>query len=165
MQCIVSHAFYFIKKTLGKKGSEKFSVEGFRRWKKVNNGKDCSFLTHMGKDSKYAHNYAVKCYDDLKNKSCHMEQLVEKQTEEDIKRNRLRLKVTIDVLRWLAFQACSFRGHDESPGSKNQGNFLEMVKLLAAYDEEIGAVVLGNAPQNDKYSSPTIQKELLHIIA
>ena len=94
-----------------------------------------------------------------------MEQLVEKQTEEDIKRNRLRLKVTIDVLRWLTFQACSFRGHDESAQSKNQGNFLEMVKLLAAYDEEIGAVVLGNAPQNAKYSSPTIQKELLHIIA
>jgi hypothetical protein len=94
-----------------------------------------------------------------------VEQLVEKQTEEDIKRNKLRLKVTIDVLRWLTFQACSFRGHDESAESKNQGNFLEMVKLLAAYDEEIGAVVLGNAPSNAKYTSPTIQKEILHIIA
>jgi hypothetical protein len=94
-----------------------------------------------------------------------MEQLLEKQTEEDIKRNRLRLKVTIDVLKWLAFQACPFRGHDESINSINQGNFLEMVKLIASYDIEIGAVVLGNAPQNAKYTSPSIQKEILHIIA
>ena len=148
--------FLFYKKPLGKKGSDKFTVDGFRKWKKVNNGKYCAFLTHMGKDSKSAHNYAVKCYDNLKNKPCHMEQLVEKQTADDIKRNRLRLKVTIDVLRWLTFQACAFRGHDVSPTSPNQGNFLEMVKLLAAYDDEIGAVVLGNAPQNAKYTSPTI---------
>jgi hypothetical protein len=157
--------FLFYRKPLGRKGSDKFTVEGFRKWKKVNSGKDCAFLTHMGKDSKSAHNYALKCYDNLKNKSCHMEQLVERQTEEDIKRNRLRLKVTIDVLRWLTFQACAFRGHDESVDSKNQGNFLEMVKLLAAYDDEIGAVVLGNAPQNARYTSPMIQKEILHIIA
>lgn len=94
-----------------------------------------------------------------------MEQLVVKQTEEDIKKNRLRLRVTIDALRWLAFQACPFPGHDESLDSRNQGNFLEMVKLVASYDEEIGAVVLGNAPGNAKYTSPTIQKELLHMIA
>jgi hypothetical protein len=35
-------------------------MEGFRKWKKVNNGKDCAFLTHMGKDSKSANNYVVK---------------------------------------------------------------------------------------------------------
>ena len=40
-----------------------------------------------------------------------------------------------------------------------------MVKLLATYDDEIGAVVLGNAPQNAKYTSPTIQKEIMHIIS
>jgi hypothetical protein len=39
-----------------------------------------------------------------------------------------------------------------------------MVKLIASYDIEIGAVVLGNAPQNAKYTSPSIQKEILHII-
>uniref|UniRef100_A0ACD5UJH8 Uncharacterized protein n=1 Tax=Avena sativa TaxID=4498 RepID=A0ACD5UJH8_AVESA len=157
--------FLFYRKPVGRRGSDKFTVEGFKKWKKVNNGKDCAFLTHMGKDSKSAHNYAVKCYDNLKNKQCHLEQLVEKQTEEDIKRNRLRLKVTIDVIRWLEFQACSFRGHDESVGSTNQGNFLEMVKLIASYDDEIGAIVLGNAPHNAKYTSPTIQKEIMHIIA
>ena len=157
--------FLFCKKPLGKKGSDVFTVKGFKKWKRVNDGERCAFLTHMGKDSKSAHNYAAKCYDNLKNKPCHLEPLVVKQTDGDIKRNRLRLRVTVDSLRWLAFQACPFRGHDESLDSKNQGNFLEMVKLIASYDEEIGAVVLGNAPGNAKYTSPTIQKELLGIIA
>ncbi|CAN6270538.1 unnamed protein product, partial [Urochloa humidicola] len=34
--------------------------------------------------------------------------------------NRLHLKVSIDSVRWLAFQACPFRGHDESASSMNQ---------------------------------------------
>ena len=93
--------------------------------------KNCAFLTHMGSTCNSAHNYAVRCYDNLKNQPCHIEQLAERQSEEEIKGNRLRLRTTIDVLRWLAFQACSFRGHDESVSSKNQGNFLEMVKLIA----------------------------------
>ncbi|GJN08311.1 hypothetical protein PR202_ga26217 [Eleusine coracana subsp. coracana] len=40
-----------------------------------------------------------------------------------------------------------------------------MVKLLASYNEEVKAVVLGNAPQNAKYTSPTIQKEILDLLA
>ncbi|GJN08206.1 hypothetical protein PR202_ga26101 [Eleusine coracana subsp. coracana] len=80
-------------------------------------------------------------------------------------KNRLRLRASIDTVRWLAFQACPFRGHDESEDLKDQGNFLEIVKLLASYNEEVKAVVLGNAPQNAKYTSPTIQKEILDLLA
>ncbi|XP_052304992.1 uncharacterized protein LOC18095741 [Populus trichocarpa] len=57
------------------------------------------------------------------------------------------------------------RGHDERPESKNQGNFLEMMELLASYNEQVGALVLGNAPQNAKYTSHQIQKEILHVFA
>ncbi|XP_020196077.1 uncharacterized protein [Aegilops tauschii subsp. strangulata] len=123
------------------------------------------FLNSHGKDSKSAHSYAVKCHDNFKDKPCQIEQLMVKQTDEDIKKNRLRLRVTIDALRWLAFQACPFQGHDETLDSTNHGNFLEMDKLVASYDEEIGAVVLGNAPGNAKYTSHPIQTEILHIIA
>lgn len=149
--------FLFCKKPLWKKGSDVFTVQGFRKWKRVNNGQKRAFLTHMGKDSKSAHSYAVKCHDNFKNKPCQIQQLVVKQTEEDIKKNRLRLGVTIDALRWLAFQACPFRGHDESLDSRNQGNFLEMIKLVASYDEEIGAVVLGNAPGNATYTARALK--------
>ena len=68
-------------------------------------------------------------------------------------KNRLCLKTSIDAIRWLAFQTCAFRGHDESSKSQNRGNFLEMVELLASYNEEVIKVVLENAPYNFKYTS------------
>ena len=157
--------YLFSKKPSGRAGSDAFTVKGFRSWKKVNEGTKCAFLSHMGSDCNSAHSYNVKCFDNLQNQSGHIRNVFKKQTNEDIRRNRLRLRVSIDTVRWLAFQACAFRGHDESPTSKNQGNFLEMVKLLAAYDEEVKAVVLGNAPGNAKYTSPKIQKEILNMMA
>jgi hypothetical protein len=72
-----------------------FTVTGFKNWRKVNNGKNCAFLTHMGKTCNSAHNYAVRCYDNLKNKPSHIEQLVERQSEEEIRLNRLRLRTCI----------------------------------------------------------------------
>jgi hypothetical protein len=157
--------YLFSKKPSGKAGSDAFTIKGFRSWKKVKQGENCAFLCHMGITGKSAHGYNVKCFDNLKNQSGHVRHMFNKQYPEDIRRNRLRLKVSIDAVRWLAFQACAFRGHDESSTSMNQGNFLEMVKLLAGYDDEVKAVVLGNAPGNAKYTSPKIQKEILETIA
>ncbi|GAV66960.1 LOW QUALITY PROTEIN: DUF4371 domain-containing protein, partial [Cephalotus follicularis] len=78
---------------------------------------------------------------------------------------RLRLiKASIDAIRWLTFQACAFRGHDESLHSRHQGNFLEMLKLLASYNEQVNEVVVTNVPKNAKYTSPKIQKEILHVM-
>lgn len=65
----------------------------------------------------------------------------------------------------MTLQACALRGHDESPDSMNQGNFLELVKLLASYNKDVKAVVLENAPRNAKYTSPDVQKEILSIYA
>ncbi|XP_039812061.1 zinc finger MYM-type protein 1-like [Panicum virgatum] len=90
-----------------------------------------------------------------------LKRMVVKQSTEDVKWNRLRLRVIIDTVQWLPFQACAFCGHDESADSNNQSNFLEMVQLLAEYDDKVKAVVLGNA----KYTSLLIQKEILDIIA
>ncbi|XP_074342338.1 uncharacterized protein LOC141679863 [Apium graveolens] len=77
----------------------------------------------------------------------------------------MRLKTSIDTIKWLTFQACAFGGHDESCNSKNQGNFLEMLKLLASYNPQVEEIILDKAPKNAKYTSPKIQKELLHVFA
>jgi hypothetical protein len=69
------------------------------------------------------------------------------------------------LCRWLTFQGCPFRGHDESQNSLNQGNFLEMVKLLASYNKEVKGVVLENAPRNAKYTSSDVKKKILSIVA
>jgi hypothetical protein len=70
-----------------------------------------------------------------------------------------------DIIRWLTFQACPLRGHDEFSDSINQGNFLELVKLLASYNKDVNAVVLENAPENSKYTSPEVHIEHLSIYA
>ncbi|XVF76083.1 hypothetical protein PTKIN_Ptkin13bG0237700 [Pterospermum kingtungense] len=69
------------------------------------------------------------------------------------------------MVRWLAKQACAFRGHDKSSSSSNCGNFLEMVNFLATMNEDISRVCLDNAPENSKYTSIDIQKEILKILA
>ncbi|KAG2666570.1 hypothetical protein I3760_15G069500 [Carya illinoinensis] len=126
---------------------------GFRNWKKINNGKHCAFLNHIGEDPCSCHNNA------------HIDKVMNAQSSEQILNNRLRVKASIDVVRWLAFQGCAFRGHDETFDSKNRGNFLEMLKLLASYNDKVGKLVLENAPKSSKYTSPQIQKEILEVLA
>ncbi|KAI3808496.1 hypothetical protein L1987_24447 [Smallanthus sonchifolius] len=40
-------------------------------------------------------------------------------------------------LRWLTFQACALRGHDESSSSNNRDNFLELLQLITSYNDEV----------------------------
>lgn len=53
----------------------------------------------------------------------------------------------------------------ESTTSKNRGNFIDLIKILASYNEDIGEVVLENDPHNAKYTSSLIQNEILYIVA
>lgn len=54
---------------------------------------------------------------------------------EQVTKNRNILKRLIDVVCFLGKQECSFRGHDESTGSLNRGNFIELLHLISKYDE------------------------------
>ncbi|TYI61681.1 hypothetical protein E1A91_D10G190600v1 [Gossypium mustelinum] len=107
----------------------------------------------MGKDSNLLHNNEQRAYVDLMNQAQHIEVSLDRQNTQQISANRLRLKTR-----------CAFRGHDESSGSKNCGNFLELLSLLALYDEKVEDI-LKSAPKNASYTSSTIQKEILQIYA
>ncbi|XP_023766503.2 uncharacterized protein LOC111915032 [Lactuca sativa] len=143
-------------------GYEAFTVKGFDNWKKVNDGKNCAFLKHIGCSQ---HRNVVTFAENLMNQATHIENIIVKQNEAQILKNQLQLKASIDTVRWLTFQACALRGHDESPNSKNRGNFLQLLKLLVSYNDEVANVILENAPYNSKYTSGDIQKEILSIIA
>jgi hypothetical protein len=80
-------------------------------------------------------------------------------------RYHLCLRTSITAMKWLTFQSCAFRGHDETPQSKNRGNFVELIKLITEFNPEIASVVLENASQCAKYTSPHIQKKILSILA
>ncbi|XP_030941516.1 zinc finger MYM-type protein 1-like [Quercus lobata] len=69
----------------------------------------------------------------------HLQRVVAHFTTEQIANNRLQLKATIFIVRYLAFQAIAFRGRDEIFSSLNRGNFHEsLAKVKKAIREEIG---------------------------
>ncbi|XP_075925406.1 zinc finger MYM-type protein 1-like [Petromyzon marinus] len=59
-------------------------------------------------------------------------------------------------------QGIAMRGHDESPGSLNRGNFLEILNMLRKRDALLAAITWENAPQNATMTSPDVQKDLIH---
>nr|XP_043620074.1 uncharacterized protein LOC122591914 [Erigeron canadensis] len=136
--------------------------EELDNWKKVDDGNNCPFLKHIKSST---HKKAFVFATNLVNQEAHIQNFIEKQSEEKIRKNRLRSNGTIDVVRWLTYQACALQGNDESSNSKNQGNFLELLKLLASYNDDLANVILANAPKNSKYTSSDIQQENLNIMA
>ncbi|XP_042041184.1 zinc finger MYM-type protein 1-like [Salvia splendens] len=56
-------------------------------------------------------------------------------------------------------------GHDESKESLNQGNFFELLKVISSCSDEISSVVLKNALDNLKLTSPRIQKDVINAFA
>jgi len=157
--------YLFSNKPIGRPGSQVFISTSFRSWRKVRNGENCSFLKHIGKDPRSPHNNVMKACQDFLNQDGHFRNVIEVKSSSQIMNNRLCLKTSIDIVRWLTIQACAFRGHREGSKSRNQGNFLELLKLLASYNDEVAKVVLKNAPENCKYTSHQIQKEILQILS
>ncbi|KAL5783397.1 hypothetical protein ACOSP7_008426 [Xanthoceras sorbifolium] len=143
-----------------------FTIEGFNNWKRVNCGDNCPLKKHEGGDDhRSLHNTAIQQWANLKDPSLHIDKRINKQSSQAVMQNRLLLKTSIETVKWLALQGCAFRGNDESINSTNRENFIELIKLQARVNNEIAGVVLDNAAQNAKYTSPMIQHELLKILA
>jgi Domain of unknown function (DUF4371) len=79
--------------------------------------------------------------------------------------NHLWLKASIASVKWFTFQICAFRGNDEAPISKYQGNFLQMIKIFTEFNPKVENIMFENATYYFKYTSHDIQKETLNIFA
>ena len=75
-------------------------------------GQRCVLLNHVG-GSTSPHNNVVQSVDGLRNVARHIDKVINAQILEEIQKNRLRLKATIESVRWLNLQVYAFRGHDE----------------------------------------------------
>ena len=72
--------FYLLGMTpTGHPRLDAFTKKGFSNWKKVKDGMNCSLIGHEGKDPNTPHKIAVKCCEDLRNYSGHIDNLVEKK--------------------------------------------------------------------------------------
>ncbi|TYI43649.1 hypothetical protein ES332_A01G184300v1 [Gossypium tomentosum] len=71
----------------------------------------------------------------IQNSLQNIKRIIKKKNSKQVARNRLQLKVSIEDVKWLVFQ----------------DDFLELIKLLASYNKDVGAIVLENALQNAQY--------------
>ncbi|XP_075640225.1 uncharacterized protein LOC142611967 [Castanea sativa] len=74
---------------------------------------------------------------------------------------RLLLKVTIDVVRFLAFQGLLF---DDFTGLISHENFRAFLDLVASFNEKV-TEAMNKAPENASYTSPEILREILHVFS
>jgi hypothetical protein len=88
-----------------------------------------------------------------------------------VEHNRNILKRIIDGLLFCATQNIGIRGHREYAGlgaknSANEGNFLELLKLLAKYDSILEHHLYQSSESGKpKYLSPEVQNEILETLA
>ena len=77
------------------------------------------------------------------------------------------LHSVVEVIKFLCKQNLSLRGHRQASNLRNQGNFLETLKLLAEYDAVIKehlSVIQLSSKDMTTYLSPTIQNELIELL-
>ncbi|KAM3690878.1 hypothetical protein ACJW31_09G152900 [Castanea mollissima] len=135
-----------------------FGKDGFRLWNQV--GK---LDSHVGGVNS-AHNQAVKKSEDLQKEKQHIQSLLVKQSNQDKAKYRIQLNAIVDCVRFLLFRELAFRGHDESQGSSDKGNFLELLQFLGDHNESINEV-MQNTWKNCKLTHPDIQKDMVNAIA
>nr|XP_028960025.1 zinc finger MYM-type protein 1-like [Malus domestica] len=139
-------------------GSEAFTRDGFKTWKKRRE----RFKMHVGTVGS-VHNKVREAATNLMNQATHIETAVSKHSDQARKAYRTCLNASIKCTKFLL--GLAFRGHDESATSSNKGNYLELLKFLADNDDKVREVVMENAPGNLKLLTPSIQKEIVNSCA
>lgn len=94
-----------------------------------------------------------------------IDNLIVKVNNEDLCLYKIRLTYSLRCLKFLLHQGLAFRGHRENEESNNRGNFIELLKWLAANNEEVNKYVLKNAPGNCTLTSPDIQHQIIQCCA
>ena len=84
--------------------------------------------------------------------------------ETTIANNRHYIISILKILLYLSRQGIAIHAHRDDDSSTNQGNFLELLDLVAEHDTVLQHKI-ANIPRNATYTSPQIQNDLLHIIA
>ena len=96
---------------------------------------------------------------------------LETQAQKQFEENKVVLESLFKVTMLLGKQGLAFRGHRDDKisfaeqgdqGSHNPGNFIELVHFRAETDFTL-ATYLKNAPLNAKYTSKTIQNQMISI--
>ncbi|CAF1604927.1 unnamed protein product [Rotaria magnacalcarata] len=138
-------------------------LSGYNNWKNAI-AKNYGFSGH---ETSAAHKFACANYQQFALRTCTettIMNVIDKSRVELIKKNRQRLVKIASTVLLCARQLISLRGNDESDLSNNRGNFIEILKWSATTDPLVNTILLDNA-NNASYLSPSIQNELIHLMA
>ena len=133
-------------------------------------GKDGVLISHA---NAIMHHHSTQRADDFLRNILHpdkrIDSLLAKQSEELADENKHILSQIILAIEFLAKQGLAFRGHrddkvDFSSDETNRGNFVATLQLMAKNDA-ILCKHLSSAKRNAKYTSKTIQNQIIHIYA
>lgn len=141
--------YLFKNKKYKGKGTDAFIVDGWRNW----NVGDASLLKH---NKSKAHKEAQEKYIGFMNPNAAIDNKIEKWSDEEIKHYKIRLTYSLRCIKFILHQGLAFRGNDENEESSNRGNFIELLKFLAANSKEVNKFVLNNALGNCSLTSPMI---------
>ncbi|KAK9740497.1 hypothetical protein RND81_03G040000 [Saponaria officinalis] len=141
------------------RGGDAFVEEGFSYWNKKQRLNE-----HVGGVNS-AHNLAVERYENLKDEKNSIQTAFHGFSEQDKKDYKTRLEASIIFSRYLLRMGLPFHGHDESDESNNQGNFIELLKVVCYISKDFEKVMLKSGPGNLQLIAPSIQKEIVNCVA
>ncbi|PIA29080.1 hypothetical protein AQUCO_06300039v1 [Aquilegia coerulea] len=157
--CLYCYLFKPESRNRSQGGGDAFMATGFKNWKKKQGLRD-----HVGGPSS-AHNQAYRKGQDLLNQNQHIETVLQRQSSQARSEYRVRLKASVDCVRFLLKQGLAFRGHNETTNSNNRGNFLELLEFSVFLNKDIKDVVLQNAPENNNLTAHVVQKDIVNSFA
>ena len=130
-------------------GDETFVTKGFKFWNQL-----AKLDSHVGGVNN-AHYQAVKKSEDLLKEKQYIRSVLVKQSNKDKLEYRVQLNAIVDCIRFFLCRGLVFRGHNESQGSSDKGNFLKLLQFLGDHNESSNKI-LQTAPKNCKLTHSDI---------
>ncbi|KAL4639221.1 hypothetical protein ACB092_03G202000 [Castanea dentata] len=123
-------------------GGETFVTKGFKLWNQL-----VKLDSHVGGVNS-ANNQTIKKIGDLLKEKQHIQSVLVKQPNQDKAEYWVQLNAIVDCIRFLLYRGLTFRGHDESQGSSDKGNFLELLQFLGDHNESINELTHHDIQKN-----------------
>ena len=140
-----------------------FTTTGFNDWKHAL-GEKGGLLKHSKSQVHAEAMLSWKYYIQMKRSNNSVADVIGSARAQHIPKNIHYIRTVAEVILLCGQQEISLRGHRESEGSLNRGNFVEILKLIALHDKDIQDRLQHGPTKNGLYTSPEIQNCILHIM-
>ena len=142
---------------------EALTKTGFRRWKKAH-GKDGAITKHVNSQCHKMSIMSWNNYNRNKAAKISVEQVWNDSYRKKVNENRHFVKTVGEIILLTATQNIAQRGHREGDDVSNPGNVKKILQFAAKHDPVI-ANRIKNGPKNEKYTSSSIQNEMIETLS